>query len=257
MIEEDVVPRLLKAHGTSVSDVVAQMERPSITEDDIAEVVRLVTYQGPALVSAHLQALLASGISIDDMVMNLMAPAARMLGEFWEEDRVDFLEVTFGLASLQHALRELSPAFEQSPRALSAGPRILLATAPAEQHTFGVLVVEEFFRRAGWNVTLCVTDSQAQIVDTVAAENFAIVGFSLSCDHLIDDLIPTIGALHKSMGENRPDIMVGGRSFADNPEFLSASGADALVTDGRDSVTLARRLLQKSQKETGLVQVGT
>lgn len=254
MIEEDIVPRLLKSHQAKES---ADAPQVTVNEDDVAEVVRLATYESPALVSAHLQTMIARGVSDEDLMLNLMAPAARQMGDLWTEDRVDFLEVTFGLANLQHALREISPVFDEHLPVLGAGPRILLASAPAEQHTFGLLIIEEFFRRAGWNVTVCVTDSNNEIVDTAGRENFAIIGFSLSCDHLIDTLIPTIDALNKMHDQDGPKILAGGRSFAENPEFFSASGADAIVTNGRDSVPLARRLIQESPEETGLVDVGT
>ena len=51
---------------------------------------------------------------------------------------------------LQQLLRELSAAFEAEtlPRLRSA----VLVTAPGDQHTFGVFILQEFFRRAGWDV---------------------------------------------------------------------------------------------------------
>ena len=53
----------------------------------------------------------ARGVSIEKLYLDLLAPAARYLGELWNEDLCTFTDVTVGLGRLQRVLRELSPAF--------------------------------------------------------------------------------------------------------------------------------------------------
>lgn len=248
MVEEAVVPRLVKAHSGDSAEKSLIFTPPPIGQDDVIELVRLMAHHDPAVVSAHLQAMMEKGVPVESLLLDLMAPAARLLGVYWEEDELDFMEVTLGVSELQNALRDLDPAFVDGPRPLGSGPKILLAIAPGDQHTFGLFVVEEFFRRAGWNVTLCATESRSQLVDTALADTFAVVGFSMSRDILLDELTETIAAIHKVPKTDRPAIMVGGRAFAENPEFLSLSGADALAADGLNSVEVAERLASDAQK---------
>ncbi|NJK90043.1 MAG: cobalamin B12-binding domain-containing protein [Myxococcales bacterium] len=84
--------------------------------------------------------------------LDLLAPVARLLGDLWLIDLCTFTDVTIGLSRLQQLVRELAPAFEDGHDLRGFGHRALLAPAPGEQHTFGMHLVEEFLRRAGWDV---------------------------------------------------------------------------------------------------------
>ena len=70
----------------------------------------------------------------------------------WSEDECDFSTVTVALGRLQRLLRELSPAFGTEIEYPANGRRALFAQAPDEQHSFGLSMVAEFFRRQGWDV---------------------------------------------------------------------------------------------------------
>ena len=59
----------------------------------------------------YVEALRAQGVSLESLYLDLLAGAARRLGEWWASDLCDFADVTVGVGRLQQILRELSPEF--------------------------------------------------------------------------------------------------------------------------------------------------
>ncbi|MGT2486179.1 B12-binding domain-containing protein [Methylobacterium oryzae CBMB20] len=53
------------------------------------------------------RALLEEGLSLDALLLDLFAPAARRLGQLWEEDEADFLDVAAALGRLQSLTRSV------------------------------------------------------------------------------------------------------------------------------------------------------
>ena len=80
-------------------------------------------------------------VSLGDVMLNLLAPAARRLGERWTADECDFTAVTLGLWRIQSILFSLSesspPLFDHPDRTVG---RILVAAMPGSDHTLGVLM---------------------------------------------------------------------------------------------------------------------
>jgi len=122
------------------------------------------------------------------------------------------------------------------------GRRALLVPAPKEQHNFGVLMVAEFLRRAGWDVSAQPVISSKQAVEIVSGEWYAILGLSLSCEDGLDDLALEITDARKQSRNEDLAVIVGGRVFVDHPEYAVQVGADAMAVDGRHAVLQADSL---------------
>ena len=82
---------------------------------DVEEFARLVLRDEMASAVAYADRARAAGVSQESLYLELLAPAARHLGDLWTEDLLGFAEVTLGLGQLHRVLRELSPAFESGP----------------------------------------------------------------------------------------------------------------------------------------------
>lgn len=242
-IEDEIIPRLMLAHpaaGECLSLTLPSCAR--VSQEDVQAFARLVLAPDENLAQACVEAMRTSGISVETIYTDLLAPVARHLGVLWEEDLCDFTEVTVGLGRLQQVLRELSPAFGQTSTGTS-GNRVLLLPGPGEQHTFGLIMVSEFFRRAGWDVGGGAWEAGADPVVMVQREWFDVVGFSLANVAQLDELAACIknvraAALNKSMC-----VIVGGPLFLANPEYVAHVNADAASTDGSQAPELAARLL--------------
>lgn len=242
VIEGEIIPRLMLAHKQSPA--IADNGDPREPLPQLDAFVDKVLGPDPSLAFAAIDALRSDGVSVDRLFLGLLAPAARQLGDMWEADLADFMDVTVGLSRLQQVLRDLTPRSQIPDRKQPEGSRrILLVPAPGERHTFGLSMVEKFFRSAGWDVVSLAASPQVDAVALARRESFAVVGFSLSCETQVEALSALIRKLRKSTRNEGLGILVGGDYFVRNPEKALMIGADATAVDGPSAVSMAQSLL--------------
>jgi hypothetical protein len=143
-LETEVIPRLV------LSPVPATL----VTADpaDVLSLVGIVLKDELTGALDFVRTLLARGTTLEEIYLDLLTPAARHLGSLWDEDLCDFTDVTLGLWRLHQVLADLGPSFEQGTSLHPAGVqndqthRALLLPLPGSQHTFGLLMVADFFR---------------------------------------------------------------------------------------------------------------
>jgi methylmalonyl-CoA mutase cobalamin-binding subunit len=140
-------------------------------------------------------------------------------------------------------LRELSGAFEAEGSAAPCGRSALLVGAPGDQHTFGVFVLQEFFRRAGWDVHGGALGSSDELLNLVAGQGFDVIGLSVSNSVDLGDLASLVRTVREAARPHAPLIMVGGRFFLECPQCIGEVGADATAQDGRRAILRVASLL--------------
>ena len=133
-------------------------------------------------VAALLDRMRQRGLPVEMLYLDLLAPAARLLGEMWNDDECDFATVTVALGRLQCLLRELSPAFGTEVAHPPNGRRALFAQPRDEQHSFGLSMVAEFFRRDGWEVVGGVGGAVDDPGARTRQEWVDVVGFSIGSE---------------------------------------------------------------------------
>ncbi len=244
-VELDVIPRLLIAHPRPAAPAGADL---LVTTTHVADLVGLVLSRGEPEAVAFVAAMHEEGAAAESLYLDLLAPAARRLGELWEDDTCDFTEVTIGLWRLQNAMRELSPSFLRSANPRSNGPRVLLVPLPGEDHTFGLSMVYEFFRRAGWNAWSGPVESSADLRGLVRHEWVEVIGFSLACDEKLDAVRTEIRSVRRASMNPGLAVLVGGPGFTANPLLAAEVGADGTATDGRQAVLQAQALVNLATK---------
>ncbi|WP_412852549.1 B12-binding domain-containing protein [Ectothiorhodospira shaposhnikovii] len=257
VIEGEIIPRLMLAHRTRTGgdgrrpgsrkggrSVTIGPDTAPINGQSVAEFARLVMEHDAAAASSYVDMLRARGATLEMIFVQLLAPTAKRLGELWEIDQADFTEVTVGLCRLQHVLRELGGIFEgELGHELPSQKRVLMAPIPGEHHTFGLLMVSEFFRRAGWEVTCDPAISAAELNHLVHREWFDVVALSVSCEPLLERVSGTIKGVRRASRNPAVGILVGGRLFVENPHLVSVVGADMTATDGNEAVRRAEDML--------------
>jgi methanogenic corrinoid protein MtbC1 len=243
-IEVEIIPRLVLARRAAIGGAPVSAADGLIPgAEEVAALARLVLAQDGGAASSYVESLRTRGTSIEVLYLELLAPAARRLGELWTADICDFAEVTVGLCRLQQVLHELGPAFRSETDHLDHGRRVLLLPVPGEQHSFGVYMVAEFFRRAGWDVWSGAVESSKELVRIVRRERFAVIGLSVSADNQVDTLSSSIRAVRRASRNRGIGVLVGGPVFVEHPELVPLVGADATAVDGRQAVQQARNLL--------------
>jgi methanogenic corrinoid protein MtbC1 len=243
-IEADIIPRLVRSHREPEAGPV-QPVSPTLTEGDVKRFVCQVLSDSEAPAGQTIVELREQGATVESLFLDLLTPAARELGRMWDEDECMFSDVTVGVGRLQRIMRNLSPAFGTEVDVPPDGRRALLLAAPGEQHTFGLSMVGEFFRRSGWDV-VCEFDAGTEDpVSLVREEWFDVVGISAGVEARLDWLKSGIAAVRHASRNRAIGVMVGGPVFAADPARAAAVGADATAKDGRQAPALAEQLLNE------------
>lgn len=242
-VETEIVPRLLLAGRITPPTATGLIAAPADSVQVVA-LTKLVLASDPAAASAFVEALHADGQPLESLYLDLLTPTARRLGRMWDDDTASFADVTLALQQLRGVLRDFSAEFAP-PVPASRGPRrrVLLVPVPGETHGFGLAMVADFFRRAGWDVASGPVASRTELTGMVGRETFAILGFSVGCDDSLDALATAIRAVRRASCNRAIGIMVGGPVFIDHPELAALVGADATAADGRQAILQADALL--------------
>ena len=248
-IETEIVPRLMLAHRADVER--AEPSSPGASEpghDEVVAFASLVIEQDLAAARGFVEDLRAQGVSLESVFLNLMAPAARHLGDLWVEDRCDFMSVTLGLSRMQQLLRDLSQTSATDRAAADRDKRALLVTVPGEQHTFGMYMVAEFFRRGGWDVWGGEPEGEDAVLELLVDDWFDVVGVSVSLDGSLPRLDRFIRRIRACSRNRRVAVLLGGRAMTGNPALARQVGADGIANDGREAVFRAQEMLAKSDR---------
>jgi methanogenic corrinoid protein MtbC1 len=242
-IEGEIVPRLVLARRVTAGPAEARAPgRGCPDAADVRDFVRLLLAHDVPVASAYVESVRQRGASLDAVCLRLLAPAARELGVLWEKDECDFMQVTVGLCRLHQLLRELGPEFRAAEAEPKLDRRILLAAVPGEQHTFGITLVAQFLRRAGWDVWHEFPDTNTQIMEVLRQNWFTVVGLSVGYDIRLDAVAAIVAAIRRGSRNSRVGILVGGPVLVAKPEIASLVGADATAMDGEEAVVRAEQM---------------
>ena len=242
-IEGEIIPRLMLAHRVArAADPQPGLQERTPDPEDVAEFARLVLAHDGDVAVSFVQVLRAEGMSLEALFVDLLAPTARLLGDLWRADLCDFTDVTVGVSRLQQIMRAFSPDFEDGG-GWQAGRRALMVPVPGEQHTLGVAMVAEFYRRDGWEVSGEMPRTRAELVDLVRDEWFTAVGLSLSCEGLLGETASIIQLIRRKSLNRSVTIMVGGQLFLHDADLGRRVGADLTTGDGASAVARSNDLL--------------
>ena len=243
-IADEVIPRLLLSQRAHCHEIHTDVTPGSHAgEGCIDEFVQLLLTNEIEVAYAYIDSVRVRGVSLSAIYLELLAPAARNLGMQWDEDRVSFADVTVALCRLHDVMRNLGAVQPTQLDTLPQGRRVLLVPVPGEQHTFGLLMVADFFRRAGWDVNNDSITSASELVSLVRQDWFTIIGLSVGCEAHLDSVASTIHALRRNARNRSLGVMVGGSLVARRPELATQLGADAMATDARHAVAQAENLV--------------
>jgi len=187
----------------------------------------------------HIEALLERGVAMDNILMDLLGPAAESWVEMWTEDSCNFVDVTLGMTRIQHVFRQLRVPVGESEIFTNGEGRALLVPTPGEQHVFGLRVVEEFLLRDGWDVDCRLQATLNDLLYIVRDEAYDFIGFSLGGERLLEPLASAIRLVRLKSRNCAIRIMVGGVYFTGQPEAGLEIDADAVTLDARVAVVKA------------------
>lgn len=251
-IEHEVLPRLIRSHVDSPAKPRQSLGpvRGSYREE-VLRLVRLLRDHRRGEAQALVESARLRSTSASEVLKDLLTPAARYLGELWEQDLCDFVDVTDCVGQMQAFMRPMLEG-EVDLNLGARAPRIFLATAPGEMHCFGLAMVAHYFRCDGWDVvTSSWTDGSDPLLE-VQRGKFDMIGLSAGSAQALTGLATFVSGLRLASRRKPIPILVGGPIFLLHPEFGIEVGADATAKADEQAVTIARRMLPVSSPPAGL-----
>lgn len=232
-LEGQVIPKLLARH---------RAEAP-VAGDAVGArwLAGLAMADDDGLLPTAVERLQRQGHSVEALQLDWLGPAASELGRLWDQDECSFSDVTVGMVRLQCCARRLGRGgpMLQAPDAGPSAPRVLLSPVPGEQHGFGLALVADAFRRAGWDVTPCAAGEDP--LRRVATLPYDLVGLSIGSSARAAGVPELCTALRRASCRRGLGVVLGGPLFAvpGIPVVAAPWGADAVALDARAAVSLA------------------
>lgn len=232
MVEGELLPRLLLTHnaGPLPPSFIARAER-SLRHPAFDEFMGLVRSDDPDEgVRAFLVEALDRGDTVEGVLAELLAPVARRMGELWEDDECDFVEVTVVCNRLQRAIRRLASRIRKGTS--GDGVRVLVTGLPHAQHTLGCLMVAETLSSSGCEVSL-----GEPFVPAIDPFGFDVIALSVA---RAEEAASAEMMIRRLRGQApQASIIVGGAAFREDPALIQGIGADGWAEDAAS----ARRLI--------------
>jgi methanogenic corrinoid protein MtbC1 len=247
-IQNELIPRLLTSHRVGpVSPALSAAVARVLSPDDVRAFLTALLNPDDASGALFIRDALDRGHSVEAIYLDLLAPTARRLGDMWEADEADFVEVTVALARMQSLLRGLSHSFEEEHRHPEPTGMAVVSCAPGDQHSIGAIMVAEFLMRDGWQVLMGAPWLEEELTTVVAREWYDVVGFSLGSDRLVRRLRSDIRQIRAASRNPNVQVMVGGHLITKNPGLAQDLEADAYASDSRSATQVARALRRASR----------
>ena len=243
IISNEIIPRLLNIHTTILPDappvdMVIEALMPDI--GDISALAHIVLGDDLPAAAAYVTVLRERGLPVETLYVELLEPTARHLGTMWDNDECDFIDVTLGVGRLQKLLAIFNDTHALPD--LGTQRRVLMATAPGNQHFFGAAMIERLLSAAGWQVEVEYSGQTQPLMDMVSRNWFAVAGLTAGSDQQLDDLKAAIAQLRAKSKNTAIGVLVGGQMFTENPELAVAVGADATAPNAPAAVLAAQKL---------------
>jgi hypothetical protein len=225
VIVSAIVPKLVRAHGGPVRPA-----RSNSEAHQAAELADLLIAADQSAALELIQELKRAAGDVQPLYATLFEPAARSLGDLWNEDSCSEFDVTLGLCRLQTAVRLLAGAALPQDASGTAQPLVLIAPEPGETHSLGAAMDSEVLWQAGWSPQTEYPQDDQELQDIVSGTWFDVLDLSLSAAFRRDSWLPrvtkTIAGARLASRNPALVVAVGGRIFKEERLAGLSVGAD-------------------------------
>jgi excisionase family DNA binding protein len=184
------------------------------------------------------EAALAAGTELDEIYLDVIAPAMRNIGARWEAGELDIAVEHRASGIALRLIGRLGPRFARRGRTRGT---VLLGTPAGERHSLPVAMLADLLRGDGWEVSDIGADLPVDsfVRAAVEAPDLVAVGVSVTSEDNLEAAAEVLHALRAGVGH--AFVMVGGAAVADEAHAL-ALGAQGWASSARDfSAQLQRR----------------
>lgn len=182
-------------------------------------------------------ALMATGVSSEDIFQTYVPAVARRIGELWVQDKATFVQVTLGAGRLQALFQNADSPYTGSwlDRTVPLGQSILMILPEAEDHTLGAFVAADQFRRHGIWVRVAIRLKPPELLQVIEEGRFSMLGMSIATAKSLETAAKLIEILRSGL-DHCPPIVIGGKYVMENSNAVVSSGATYAVRSAREAI---------------------
>ncbi len=187
------------------------------------------------------EAALASGTELDEVYLDVMAPALRSIGDRWANGEIDIAAEHRASGIAMRIIGRLGPRFARRGRSRGT---VVLGTPPGERHSLPVAMLSDLIRAGGFEVSDlgCDLPPEGFAVAARQTPRLVAVGVSVTAPEALVATAETVAVLKAELGPDIP-VLVGGGAIQD-ADHAAALGADWYASDGTAVVELLDRLVR-------------
>ncbi len=187
-----------------------------------------------------------AGVGWKLIYMEILLPALRQLGDWWEAGNVTVAQEHAVTEMTRRLMGRLYTRESSHCAVLDHAPLALVGSVTGDIHTLGARMTADFLEDAGWQVIFLGGDvPQEEFVKAAEHHSSGLIALSVTCEAF---LTVTENLLHYLRQRWRPDdlhILVGGCAALRFSEQLLACGADAVAEDPQNAAQLAAPWLRQ------------
>jgi hypothetical protein len=187
------------------------------------------------------------------LVGSMVEPAARALGDLWQDDECSEVDVAIGLWRLQSAIRlmqagAMQPNSHLDPAKAHAASTVLVAPVPGELHVLGAALDCDALWQCGWAPHFSSPSTDAALQSQLSQTWFDALDLSLSGavrrEHWLPRVAATIANARRASQNPRLVVVVSGRAFNEIHDATERVGADAKCSSALQVDAVISRELQ-------------
>jgi len=249
-LQKTVLPdRAVQLLADEVVIRLASRLHPGVEPAHIAEVVpidafcrALISHDAEAAMKMVRQERL-DGIPLEAIYIGTLAVAARRLGDWWNEDRVSFLEMSVAAGRIFEIMRHLRRTIPAPRHVIGPERHALFVTVPGELHTMGVTMAADLFRNRGWEIDLRVGYEHEELMAAVADRTYRVIGLSAGGPGGILPLARCVVAFRITHPTAR--IFISGGVVHEVPGINALIAADGVAIDWEETVRMVTELADR------------
>ncbi len=178
--------------------------------------------------------LIARGVKSERILDEYIPHAARLLGQWWVEDRIRFYDVTIGSARLQEMSRSLGSRVGAVGTIIPLGHRVLMVVPESEDHCLGAFTAASQLRRYGLWVHMALNMTDEEVAYQVSQTKFCMIGLSGTGARSVRNLTSLVSHI-RAVDETVP-IVIGGNVVNLDVDLKKATKADLITSNPREAV---------------------
>lgn len=184
-----------------------------------------------------------AGATIDEIYLAYLAMAARRLGEWWDTDRVSFVQVRSAATRIYAIMRSLQHKLNTPPQ--NARRHAVFAAVPGEDHMLGITMAADLCEKRGWKIDLLREQDHDKLVAEIVDTQAVIVGLSASNYKVLADAARLILAIRIAVPAAK--ILISGHSAVDEEDLAELVGADYSANDFESALTILEMMVERSK----------